>query len=333
MSFLITFFLWINLILDFSDPDRYTISGFAQGTTYQIIWYADSQAISKQEIENLFSQLDSSLSIYKPYSLISRFNASDRGIRTDPHLQAVVSRALEISEDTDGAFDITIYPLVEAWGFGLSQYAEIPDSTVIATRLNCVGNEKLTLKEDSLFKTSPCVKIDVNGIAQGYSVDLIASYLEQAGIKNYLVEVGGEIKVGGSKPPSGDAFIIGLESPPGQGANKSTASIGRKVALRSGALTTSGSYRRFREHGDKKITHLIDPHTGQPVESNIISVTVMAEDAMTADGYDNALMVMSLEKSLHFLQARKDLEAYFIYKKPDGSIADTATTGFYRHLE
>ena len=331
VSFLITLYLWILLPFNLSPPGRYDITGYAQGTSYQISYYADASFVRKDEIDSLFSALDSSLSIYKPYSLINSFNSAQRGVRSDLHLKKVISKALEISEDTKGAFDVTIYPLVDAWGFGATPHFEVPDASAIAAHLSCMRSNKIFILEDSIAKSAPCIKLDVNGIAQGYSVDFIAHYLEGAGIKNYLVEVGGEIRVGGTKQPSGDPFVIGLESPPLK--HEGTGSIGKKVALRSGALTTSGNYRRFREQGGKSITPLIDPQTGHPTESDIISVTVMANDAMTADGYDNAFMVMGVEKSLQFLNSREDLEAYFIYKKSNGSIADTASTGFYCFLK
>ncbi|MBD0353377.1 MAG: FAD:protein FMN transferase, partial [Flavisolibacter sp.] len=167
-----------------------------------------------------------------------------------------------------------------------------------------------------------------NGIAQGYTVDVLAALLEKKGIRNYLVEVGGEIRVKGHKQPGGEPFTVGIESPNINGLDPSP--LQRTIHLEQGGLTTSGNYRNYYLSGNKRITHLFDPKTGFPVQNELISVTVWAQDAITADAYDNALMVLGLEKSFRLLTNTKNLEAYFIYQKKDGTISDTATTGFYK---
>ncbi len=312
-------------------PDRYQINGHAQGTTYQIIYYADSPRVSKKQIEGIFAELDSSLSVYKPYSLINQFNQTTKGLKLDEHLRKVVKSALQISIETDGMFDITVYPLVNAWGFGIHPSPLLPDSLAIASLLACTGSRKLILSQDSLIKSSSCIKIDVNGIAQGYSVDVIADFLDQHEIYNYLVEVGGEIKTKGQKQPSGKPFVIGLEGPSKRDI-KSYA-ITNKVILENSALTSSGNYRKFYLEGKKKRSHLINPKTGYPIDNEMISATVLAKDAMTADGYDNVFMGMGVEQSLKFLKRQKKLEAYMIYYKADGTVADTATAGFYKLMQ
>ena len=190
-----------------------------------------------------------------------------------------------------------------------------------------MGSEHIRLKQNRLIKSKPCLGIDVNGIAQGYSVDLMAAFLESKGITDYLVELGGELRIKGRKP-SGEAMTVGIESP-GDDANDQLPFM-HTIRLDEGAVTTSGNYRKFYQNGLKRVTHLIDPKTGYTIENEMISVTVVAKDALTADGYDNALMNMGLEKALGFVRKRKDLEAYFIYHKADGSVADTASVGFYK---
>ena len=168
----------------------------------------------------------------------------------------------------------------------------------------------------------------MNGIAQGYSVDVIADFLEQHNITNYIVELGGELRVKGRKQPSGEKMKIGIESPTkNEFDDESLEGI---VSIDSGAITTSGSYRKFYESKGKIITHLIDPTTGYPVQNELISVTVYAKDAITADAYDNALMLMGLKNGLKFIEQRKDIAAYFIYHKSNGEIADTASSQFYK---
>jgi thiamine biosynthesis lipoprotein len=311
---------------------QFQIRGFAQGTSYQISYYAkDSSSINKAQVEYILAQIDSSLSLYKPYSLISQFNRSTTGLQADRHLQKVVRKAQQVSKKTNGAFDITVQPLVQAWGFGAEPVSALPDSAAIQALLKCVGTDKLRLRQNHLQKTSPCVAIDVNGIAQGYTVDVLADFLEKNGIRNYLVELGGEIRVKGQKP-DGKLMVIGIEGPAG-GNPDDPYPIQKIVRLEKGAITSSGNYRKFYQSGSRKISHLIDPKTGYPLENELISVTVWAKDAMTADAYDNALMGMGLVKAIDFVDHQKKLEAYFIYRHADGSVADTATIGFSNFMK
>jgi thiamine biosynthesis lipoprotein len=307
-------------------PDRHQIRGFAQGTTYQITYYATEKAVTKQHIEQLLSTIDSSLSIYKPYSLISQFNRSTSGLAPDHHLKSVVLKSLEVSERTGGAFDISVLPLVQAWGFGTEPVAQEPDSASIRSLLHCVGADKIRLIDNHLQKAAPCVQIDVNGIAQGYTVDVLADYLETKGINNYLVEIGGEMRIKGRKLPGGDLMAIGIEGP---GDDLEALPVQTIISLPEGAVTCSGNYRKFYQRGASKVSHLIDPRTGYPLCNEMISATVVATDATTADGYDNALMGMGVEKALAFAAGQQGVEAYLIYHKADGSVADTATAGFY----
>lgn len=325
--------LFASLPFIFNQPElkQHTIRGFAQGTSYQITYYAEDSSITKEQVTYILAQLDSSLSIYKPYSLISQFNRSASGLKTDKHLQKVVKKALQVSRKTDGAFDITIQPLVQAWGFGTEQVLSLPDSAAIQALLKCVGAGKIRLRQDQLHKKAPCVRIDVNGIAQGYSVDVLADFLEKKGIRNYLVELGGEMRVQGRKP-GGKLMAIGIEGP-AEGNLYDPYPIQRIITLEKGAITSSGNYRKFYQSGSRKVSHLIDPKTGYPLDNELISVTVWAGDAMTADAYDNALMGMGLEKALRFVDRQKELEAYFIYRKADNSVADTATAGFYKLMK
>lgn len=307
------------------------IRGFAQGTTYQITYYAKDSSISKEQVTFLLAQIDSSLSLYKPYSLINQFNRSASGLQADRHLQKVIKKAQQVSQKTGGAFDITVQPLVQAWGFGAEPASELPDSAAIQALLQCVGSHKIRLQKGHLHKTDPCVRIDVDGIAQGYTVDVLANFLEEKGIRNYLVELGGEIRVKGRKP-DGKPMAIGIEGPAVNNPHDPYP-IQKIIKLEKGAITSSGNYRKFYQSGSRKISHLIDPRTGYPLDNELISVTVLADDAMTADAYDNALMGMGLKKAFNFVNRQKKLEAYFIYRKMDGSVADTATAGFTKLMK
>jgi thiamine biosynthesis lipoprotein len=325
MRYSFLFFI-LPAILAFSfkkETRPYKISGYAQGTDYAIMYYATDSLATKQGIDSLLYEIDLSMSLYKKGSLINQFNAGEKEIKTDRFMNDVLKRSFEINADTKGIFDITVAPLVQAWGFGPKQAKAEPDPATIKSILTCVGMKNLKLKGGVLSKLKPCVHIDLNGIAQGYSVDLIAAYLEQKGIKQYVAELGGEIRILGPKP-NGEPMKIGIEGPDKDG----TPVIRHIAAINSGAITTSGNYRKFHQSGKKKISHLIDPKTGYPLDNEMISVTVYANDAITADGYDNALMAMHLKDAMAFVEGRKNLEAYFVYHQKDGKVADTLTTGF-----
>jgi thiamine biosynthesis lipoprotein len=314
-----------------ADPIRaYRISGFAQGTTYQVTYYATDSLVKKDQVDSLLAVIDSSLSIYKSYSLISRFNQAETSINMDDHMTRVVRKSIETYTQTEGIFDITVQPLVQAWGFGPKKVDQLPDSATIRSLKQCVDSRFLSVNGNRLSKSKPCVKIDVNGIAQGYSVDVVAAFLDKQHINNYIVEIGGEIRIRGRRQPGNERMKIGIEAP---GEDEFQLSLLQKIiSVDSGAITTSGSYRKFYESAGKKISHIIDPRTGYSSQSELISVTVYAPDAITADAYDNAFMVMGLQKAIAFVEKRKEMAAYFIYRDKQGKIADTATSRFYQFI-
>ncbi|MFD2160770.1 FAD:protein FMN transferase [Paradesertivirga mongoliensis] len=304
---------------------RYQLSGFAQGTTWQLSYYASDSVILKSSIDSILLEIDNSMSLYKPNSLISQFNMSVKGIKLDSHFKKVMEKSFSISKETDGVFDVTVKPLVQAWGFGAKASNKTPAAAEIVNALACVGFRKLELKDDSLVKSKSCLEVDLNGIAQGYTVDVLSQFLEMHAINNYLVELGGEIRVKGIKS-DGSGFKIGIESP----EEHENTSMKKIITLNDGAITTSGNYRQYKTHGNKKVSHLINSRTGYPIDNEMISVTVWARDAITADGFDNVFMNMGMKKSLSFLEGRTDMAAYFIYLKEDKSIADTSSAGFYK---
>lgn len=271
-----------------SQQNKYHLEGFAQGTSWLINYYNADSIISKSSIDSIFSKIDSSLSLYKPYSLINQFNQSPRGIIADSHFIKNIQESLKTYRQTRGAFDLTY-------------------------KCKCKGSEKIAIINDSVIKLSPEITIDANGIAQGYTVDVIANFLLHNNISNFIVELGGEIKVSGRKP-AGELFKIGIES--------ATAEIEKIISLPGGAITTSGNYR--------KKDHIVNPSTGNAVANELVSVTVYAKDAVTADAYDNALMVMGLKRAIKFTNKHKQIAAHFIYRKPDGSFAEKQSRGFRR---
>jgi len=309
--------------------NQYQLTGYAQGTTYAITYYAAHQVVSKAAIDSVLSVIDSSMSLYKPYSLINQVNRAGEEVRiSDKHFDQVLRRSFEIYRHSDGLFDITVAPLVQLWGFGVEAVDHLPDSAMVTDALACVGMDKLKLNGQRLIKKAPCVELDMNGIAQGYSVDVLAGYLEAHGVSHYLVELGGELRVKGPKP-DGVPFRVGIERPsPLEGGGTVIDDV---VEIREGAITTAGSYRKFLKDGDRRVSHHINPKTGYPFTTGIISATVYSSDAMTADGYDNVIMAMPVVEAITFVNQDKELEVFIVYQDERGAVRDTMSLGF-KHL-
>jgi thiamine biosynthesis lipoprotein len=303
-------------------PVIYSISGQAQGTTYSIKYLAASQLIQKKEIDDLLNQLDSSLSLYQSYSLINAFNASKTGLKLDEHLLEVITAAQKVNRETKGAFDITIKNLSTLWGFGNQQKLLIPSATSIREVQKTTGFHHLRLLDSTLLKNHPEVKIDCDGIAQGYSVDKLSSLLKIKGIKDYVVELGGEIRVFGASA-DGKPWTISVDMLDQQQQRKEG-----KVQLSNEAITSSGNFSKYSKLSGQFYSHIIDPFSGQPIDNGMLAVTVIYKDAMTADALDNAFMVMGYKKALEFTQTREKMGVYMIYRNSNGTLSDTANAYF-----
>ena len=287
------------------------IAGEAQGTTYTITYVSEQNINYENEINALLKTIDLSLSTYVPSSVISRINKNDSGVVIDKYFTEVFNKAQEVSEKTGGNFDVTVAPIINAWGFGSGKKAQV-DSVMIDSLLLFVGYHKVKLEHGKLVKSKRGIMLDFNAIAQGYTVDILSSFLENKKISSYLVELGGEVKAKGRKS-NGEDWKIGIDQP------NETEAEGRPlqaiVRLRNKALATSGNYRRYYIENGRRYTHIIDPHTGYPAKHNLLSATVIADDCMTADAYATAFMVMGLPKTKQFLLENKqpDLEVFLIY--------------------
>ncbi|RZL44784.1 MAG: FAD:protein FMN transferase [Pedobacter sp.] len=325
--------LAIFLVSTTKNPPKreFKITGQAQGTTYGISYFAADSIVSKRQIDSILNVIDLSMSLYKPQSTINKFNQMPKGrLKLDVHMRNVLEKSFQINQETKGLFDVAILQLMRLWGFYSENGKPIkPDTGTIRKSLKhtmfYVGMDKIKLRKNYLSKQNNHVEIDLNGIAQGYTVDVMADFIESKGITAYIAELGGEIRAKGPKP-DGKPIKIGIERPPT--VDLQDNGLTHIVSFKEGAITTSGDYRKFIVFDGKKYGHIINPKTGYPINNEIMSVTVFAKKAMDADGYDNALMLMTVEKALKFVAEKKDLEAYIIYKKPNGIIADTLTNGF-----
>lgn len=287
------------------------ISGTAQGTSYNITYLAGPYSNYRQQIDSIFKVIDLSLSTYVPGSIISRINSNEEGVKVDEHFTHVFRKSTEVSEKTNGLFDITIAPLVNAYGFGFTKKESVSDK-LLDSLLQLVGYTKVRLENGKLIKSSPGIMLDLNAIAQGYTVDVIASFLESKGIGNYLVELGGEVRARGKKLDK-TVWTVGIQQPDEDPAEGN--SLYTRINLKNRSLATSGNYKRYYVEDGRKYTHIIDPLTGYPAKNNLLSATVTAADCMTADAYATAFMVMGLDRSKQFLSEHQDLnlEVFFIY--------------------
>ena len=313
-SFVIFIFLLISCESEKSNSILVSDSGQTQGTYYHIKYMIEDGESLKKNIDSLLIVIDNSLSTYNPNSLISRINNGEI-IATDSMLRTVFRAANEVYENTNGAFDCSITPLVNAWGFGFSNKEKMDTARVIEL-LNLVDFKKIKLSNDTILMNKNMM-LDFNSLAQGYTVDLIAHMFDGIGLDNYLIEVGGEIKSKG-KNPDNNFWTIGVDRP--------TEIINPKdrfqfiLNLFNTSLATSGNYRKFYQENGVKYSHVINPKTGFPSFNKLLSVTVIHESCMKADAYATAFMVMGLKKSKLYLDKNADLEAYIVYRDTDGEL-------------
>jgi thiamine biosynthesis lipoprotein len=311
-------------------PEYAELNGLTQGTTYHIVVEKtpglDVLAL-RQEIESLFTAIDNSLSIYNDSSVISdiNFNRSDL---TDTLFRDVFRASAEIYEMSGGLFDITIGPLVKSWGFGPDALKRFNPS-MLDSLLALVGMEKVRLEGDRIVKADPDMFIDVNAIAQGYTVDLVADLLSRSGVSQCLVEVGGEIRTMGDK--NGIGWLVGIDSP-ADGNYTPGADIQVKIRLDDLALATSGNYRKFFVEDGVKYSHTIDPRTGYPVRHMLLSATIIAPTGTVADAWATACMVGGKDQAIAFIEEFDFLEGYLIYSDEAGVMKSWVSEGIRKMI-
>ena len=300
--------------------------GVIFGTVYHVK-YQHGESL-KAEIQECLSKVDNSLSMFNDESKLSRIN-SDQTTETDSMLQVIFPLARKVSMETNGAFDITVAPLVNAWGFGF-KHGEFPDQEMVDSLLALVDWTKVSVSDGHISKPKGVV-IDLGAVAKGFGVDMVANVMKSHGVANYMIEIGGEVVTKGSNP-SGDAWRIGINRPDDD-STCTNYSLQEVLAVNDACLATSGNYRNFYVKDGKKIAHTIDPRTGYPVQHSLLSSTVMAPDCATADAYATSFMVMGIDSAKTFLGSHPELQAYFIYTSGDGGYATYMTDGMKRYIE
>jgi thiamine biosynthesis lipoprotein len=300
--------------------------GEALGTTYSIIYLSDRELDYGTELDSVFIEVNRSMSTYIPSSDISKINRGDSTVVVDQMFRDVFELSDKIYKASGGYFDPTVGVLVNAWGFGPGKELEM-NAKRVDSLLDYVGFNKVRITPDNrIIKSDPNIYFDFNAIAKGYAVDRLAVLMDQKGIRNYLIEVGGELVAKGENRIKGKKWTVAIDDPQMDGERTSK----RTVYMKDVAMASSGNYRKSRidpETGAKYV-HTIDPLTGYTKNSNILAVTVVARDCATADAYATAFMAMDLEKSKDIINTHPELQAYIIYLDPSGQVVEYMTDGF-----
>lgn len=306
-----------------------TYSGPIQGTMFNITYCSDTNY--NQEIDSLLEAFNESLSNYDPNSLISRINRNE----TDT-LDVLSKEFFEVSKEvwanTDGYFDVTVAPIVNAWGFGWIRHEiqHVPDSTTIDSLLQYVGSDKITVEGNRIIKQIPETQIITNAIAQGLSVDYVSDFFKSKGVENFLVEIGGEIYCSG-KNAKGQDWKIGVDKPiEGSGYDNRESQI--VIQMSNMAVNTSGNYRKFIEEGEQKYGHSMNPKTGYSAVNEMLSATVIYPDCIRADAYATAFMAMGHEKAMKIVESIDGMEAYFIIHE-NGETKTVESSGFKKFIK
>ncbi len=302
------------------------LSGKTMGTTYSVIYFDDENRNLQTQLDSLLVVVNNSLSTYIPTSTISKINQSEVPAETDSMFRINFIKAQEVSKLSNGAFDCTVMPLVNAWGFGFKKMGEKVDSNLIASLLPLVGYEKIKLENNLIIKENPQMQVDFSAIAKGYGVDVLSLYLESLGIKAYMVEIGGEVRTGDNKPAKNEPWVIGIDKPTDVQV-MGERNLEYLVKLTKKSMATSGNYRNFYMKDGKKYAHEINPKTGYPVEHNLLSATVLANDCMTADAWATAFMILGTEASIEYLESQKELSAILIFSNSKGEMETYFTPG------
>lgn len=303
--------------------------GPIQGTMFHITyeWHEDLAP----QIDSLLQSFNESLSNYDPNSQISRINTNQTE-ETNDLVQEMLENSFDVYQNTEGAFDITVAPIVNVWGFAWdkSQQQEMPSVETIDSLLQFVGMDKVKISDGKVIKDFPETQFVTNAIAQGLSVDYVSEYFLKLGLKNFLVEIGGEIYCYGAN--SRDIpWRIGIDKPiEGSGYDDRENQI--IVNLSGRAIATSGNYRKFVENNGEKVGHSIDPRTGYFSENSLLSASVVSYSCMLCDAYATAFMVSGLEKSLEIIETIEKTEAYFIYQDAEGNVTFAYSSGFEKFV-
>lgn len=314
-------------------PQGYTETGQALGTTYQIKYFSSESLNTQKALDSIFEVINTSMSTYQDDSDISRINSGANDVVVDAHFQKVFNYSKQVFKESNGYFDPTVGSLVNAYGFGPDKPLNEPDEAVLDSIRQLVGFEKINLTaEKTIQKENPDIYLDFNAIAKGYTIDVIAEYLDSKKVENYLIELGGELVAKGENLERESSWNVAIDNPQQTEEERTLQTV---LALNNRAMATSGNYRKFRVDTTtgKRFVHTINPLTGQAEKSDLLSASVLAENCTLADGYATAFMALGYEKSLDMLEDLENVEVYFIYADKEESIRVFTSTGFEEALK
>lgn len=322
LSAIIFLFLFVSCKQESSKITK--IAGTVFGTTYSVIYYSERGLNFERQFDSLFNVLNRSMSTYQSNSIITKINRNEN-IELDEHFIKVFDAAKIIYNKTNGVFDPTIGVMVNAWDFGPEGSIENLDSLKVKRLMNSVGFKKVDRSGNAITKKNRMTYLDFNAIAKGYAVDVVSEFLQERGIRNYLVEIGGEIRAKGINIKKQKDWKIGVENPNFDGSQ----SILKAISLKDKAMATSGTYRKFKiDSLGNRYAHIIDTKTGYPSKTNVLSVSVIAEDCMTADAYATAFKAMGIESIKVFLKDHPELNVFLIFQNVKNEIETLSLNDF-----
>lgn len=321
-SFLIISFFILSILTSCSPDKIFTIEGSSMGTIYSIKYPGSEDEGLKNAVDSLLSEISKELSVFDSTSAVSQINRNEV-TKLSREFIYIYNIAQRISKETNGAFDITIGPLVNLWGFGPNEEREITQKEIDSVK-NFVGYQKLTIKDGLLLKSDARIELNFNAVAKGYAVDRVADLLQKRGHSDCIIEIGGEVVARGSRYKK--PWRVGIQVP----TKEKDGEIESRYIflLQNRAVATSGNYRNYHEINGNRFSHIINPQTGLAEQSNLLSVTVIADDCTTADAYATAFMVMGMEASKIYLTKHPEYAAYFIYVTSEGLMSSYRTDNF-----
>ena len=306
---IVLLFLAILFCCSEEEPMNVKLSGPVFGTGFNIQYYAKNNIDYLKQIDSLFNVVNQSLSTYIPNSDISKLNRNEI-TEVDNHFEKVFKASKAIYRQTEGAFDPTIGNVVNAWNFGAEKGKFITDITTIGSLMRYVGFNRVVLIGFTIKKPKAAY-LEFNAIAKGYGIDVIAEFLESKEVTSYLVDIGGDMRVSGTNIERSKNWTVGIDDPNFDG----TKSYSKVITLKDEAMATSGTYRKFKiDENGNRYAHIINTKTGYPTKTNVLSVSVIAPDCMTADAYATAFQAMGIESVTKFLEKHPELKTYFIYE-------------------
>ena len=328
MKIYLKLFLFLLLIYSCNNQRLTTLTGLIYGTTYNIQFYSSSYENYSKEIDNIFNEIDNSMSTYKSNSIISKVN-NNQLVRIDYHFKNVFNSSKKVYQKTKGRFDPSVGLMVNYWGFGSKKFVANPKLKTedeLFNLLSKVGLDKFEINDDKLKRPLDSY-IDFNAIAKGYAVDQVGSFLKSKQVDNYLVEIGGEINASGINLNKNKPWVIAIDMPRFDGDR----SIHSTLELNNNSLASSGNYRKFKiDSLGNRYAHIINPLTGYPTRTKILSVTIKSKECVYADAYATAFHTMSISQIEEFLENSRDMSALVIYENSNNELTELNLNNFYK---